>query len=124
MSKNGELDIDKFRITDAAPPPAAPTGPTIPRRARQPKGKLFTMVPETWRDRLADAKHAATFKLALHLLHQHWKQKGAWLTLANTTIKGVTRDTKRAALEELETLGLITVERRSNRSPRVRVREF
>jgi hypothetical protein len=121
MSEDGELDIDKFRITDAAPPAAQP-GPATRPRTRQPRGKEFTMLPKTWSRCLAHTKHIATYKVAVHLLHQHWKEKGAWLTLANTTVEGVTRDGKRAALDEMEDMGLIEVERRSNKSPRVRVR--
>jgi hypothetical protein len=75
------------------------------------------MVPEAWSDRLADTKHVATYKVALYLLHHHWKEKGAWLTLANTTVKGVSRWEKRAALDELAAWGLITIKRRPDKSP-------
>lgn len=41
--------------------------------AKQRRKKQFIIVPIEWADRLDQACHACTFKLALALLHRHWK---------------------------------------------------
>jgi hypothetical protein len=123
------FDIGGYRLTDemweaTRKKPAAQSKPSVPPKTRRAKGQRFTLVPEEWSNRLADAKHIATFKVALHLLHHHWKEEGAPLTLANTTVKGVSRWEKQAALTELEAYGLITVGRNPRKSPVVRVVKF
>jgi hypothetical protein len=87
------------------------------------KKKHFIKIPQTWVDRLIEARYTVTYRVALHVLYRHWRERGAPFTLANGVLamKGVTRGTKWRALQELEKLGLITIERRDRRSPRITV---
>ena len=89
------------------------------RKRRQP----FVMVPWTWIERLAETSSANAYRVALHLLHRHWKNNGQPFLLANGVLAaaGVTRFAKWRALAELERLGLISVERRTRRTPRITV---
>jgi hypothetical protein len=93
----------------------------VPRKIQ--KRRYFVKVPSTWIERLVEARHIATYRVALHVLYRHWKGGGAPFTLSNTAManEGVTRHRKWEALGELEQLGLVTVERRKRRSPRVTV---
>jgi hypothetical protein len=61
--------------------------------------------------------------VALYLLHLHWKQDGGPINLANggLIMKGVSRFAKQRALNLLERAGLISVQRRSRRSPVVQI---
>jgi hypothetical protein len=91
--------------------------------AERRKKKHFIKVPQPWVDRLVGAHYIVTYRVALHLLYRHWRERGAPFTLANgvLSLKGVSRGTKWRALRELEKLGLITIERRERRSPRITV---
>ena len=88
---------------------------------KSPDGRPFVKVPSVWVERLREARYVATYRVALHLLHQHWKSHGRPLTLSNGALEreGVTRRAKWRALRELEALRLIMVERRPRQSPRV-----
>ena len=79
------------------------------------------MVPIAWIERLKGARYVATYRLAFHILYQHWRSDGRPVLVSNATSKalGVPKATKWRALRELEGLGLITVERRRRKSPRV-----
>jgi hypothetical protein len=86
-----------------------------------PGSRSFVKVPSNWVERLREARYVATYRVALHLLHQNWKSHGRPLTLSNAVLEreGVTRRAKWRALRELEALCLIMVERRPRQSPRV-----
>jgi hypothetical protein len=71
--------------------------------------------------RLRNAKHASTFKVALFLLHRTWETKRHAIRLSNTAVPGLARRSKSRALEELEALGLVVVERQIRRSPLITV---
>src|SRR5215211_7360927 len=88
---------------------------------KPPDYQSFVKVPSIWVERLREARYLASYRLALHLLHQHWKSRGRPLTLSNAALEkeGVTRRAKWRALRELEALRLIMVERRPRHSPRV-----
>ena len=83
----------------------------------------FVRVPMAWVEKLVEARHIATYRLALHVLYRHWKGGGQPFTLSNgmVAVEGVSRWQKWRALKELERLGLVTVERRDRKSPRVEV---
>jgi hypothetical protein len=57
------------------------------------------------------------------VLYQHWKGRGEPFTLSNSMLhmSGVSRWQKWRALRELQELGLITIERRSRKSPGINV---
>jgi hypothetical protein len=87
---------------------------------RQRRRQRFVKFPELWIERLANAHHIATYRVALWLLHKQWQYKGRPFPVPNT-IGGVKRDAKSDALFELEKLGLISLERRGRKSPLVTV---
>ena len=103
----------------ATPEMLAGSAPKKLRKQRQ----HFIKIPWTWVERLVEARHIATYRVALHVLYRHWKGGGLPFTLSNTSVadEGVTQWRKWDALRELEQLGLITVERRRRRSPRITV---
>jgi hypothetical protein len=77
----------------------------------------------TWVDRLKEARRINTYRLALFLLHRHWKTNGNTIALSNVAIAeaGVSSREKWRALIELERPGLIVIERRRRKSPLIRV---
>lgn len=84
----------------------------IVRRRRQ-----FIKVPWVWFEKLA-AENKQTHRVALYLLHLHWKGGGKPVKLPNKLrIDGVSWQSKWRALARLETLGLIRIERRRRRAP-------
>jgi hypothetical protein len=117
-----EFDVEKLRLRpEDIAAYVGKAGAAAPRARRQDQ---FTIVPMTWVNQLKGvrARHVSAFKLALHLLHQHWKNGGQTIALTNVvSLKnaGVSRGQKWRALGELERLKLITVERRRRKSPRV-----
>jgi hypothetical protein len=112
------FDPAKFRVTDAELPGILAA---VPKKQPKPKkrARKFTMFPLLWEEKLTEARHLGTYRVALHLLHRAWRGKGEPILLANGQLatKGVTRRTKWLALAELERLGLIVVERRPRKSP-------
>jgi hypothetical protein len=93
---------------------------TVPRKIRHGH---FVKVPWAWIERLAPTHSAATYRVAHHVLYQHWKQRGQPIRVANGVLRmeGVPRTSKWRALLELERLGLISIERRLRKSPLVTV---
>jgi hypothetical protein len=90
---------------------------------RGKRRRHFVMVPWTWLEKLAAARYVATYRVAHHILYWHWKEHGEPFTLSNgiMAIEGVSRWQKWRALGELEKLGLITIERRRRKTPRITV---
>jgi hypothetical protein len=76
-----QLDIAKFRL-----PPEMVRGRriTVPRKIRHGH---FVKVPWIWIERLARTHSAATYRVAMHLLYQHWKQRGQPIRLANGVLR-------------------------------------
>jgi hypothetical protein len=112
------FDLDELRI-DPADPSLRPKG-TTPR----PKWrKQFIRVPWAWVDRLKDARHTCTYRVALYLLYEHWRNGGRVIKLSNSVLKeqGIERQRKWQGLRELEQLGLIAIERRLRKAPLVTV---
>jgi hypothetical protein len=95
---------------------------SAPMKIRPARGH-FVIVPLSWIERLANTRSATTYRLALFLLYLNWKEKGKPIKLANGKLRmgGVSRQSKWRALRELESRGLITVERRPKRSPLIRL---
>jgi hypothetical protein len=116
MSQDPYAHLKRHRWPDAMPPP--------PRRTvALRKRRHFIKVPLLWFERLAEARHIATYRVALHLLYQTWKMGGQPVPLPNGPLiaEGIARGTKWRALRELEQLGLVIVERRKRKAPRVTV---
>jgi hypothetical protein len=112
---------ERFPKPPLVEPPATAT--TTAKRTRRGSRDQFIIVPMAWKNRLAAAVHVSTFKLALHLLYQHWKNDGAAIKLSNVALAndGISRWQKWRALEELEKLGLVAIERQCRRSPMVQI---
>ena len=96
----------------------------VPRKI-QKRREHFVMMPWTWLDPLNKLRSASanTYRVAHSVRYQHWKDKGKPFKLANGMVglDGITPDSKRRALAQLEGLGLIKVERRPRKSPIVTV---
>ena len=96
-----------------------------PATIRQPRPKkwqrLYVRVPWAWVEQLQAAKRISTYRLAHLLLYEHWRQGGRELVLSNVLAReiGLPRQSKLRAIEELESLGLIVVKRKSGRAPKV-----
>jgi hypothetical protein len=113
-------DLKRHRLT----PEMARLAAMPPRRTPVPRNQRhFVRVPVLWVERLTEARHLATYRLALYLLYRSWKTGSRSITLSNGVLaaEGITRWTKWRALRELEQLGLVGVERRQRRAPRVTV---
>jgi len=81
----------------------------------------FIIVPMAWSDRLKDARHVNTYKLAVYLLYQHWRT-GKRIAVTNVALANTGIPNPRSkwrALCDLERLGLVEIERRARKSPRV-----
>ena len=97
------------------------TSPCRPRVSKKPRH--FVKVPVLWVERLAGARRITTYRVALHLLYRSWKTGSRTVGLSNAPLaaEGISRRAKWRALWELERLGLVLVERRQRRVPRVTV---
>ena len=113
-------DLKRHRLT----PEMTQLAAVSPRRvvARR-KSQHFVKVPVLWVERLAESHHLATYRLALHLLYRSWKTGSHSVALPNVPLvaEGIARGTKWRALRELERLGLVVIERRQRKAPRVTV---
>jgi hypothetical protein len=118
MSDDPYAELKRHRLT----PEMLADLAVVPQKIHQ-RRQQFVMVPWRWIDRLATTSSANTYRVALHLLHQHWKNNSRPFLLPNglLVMEGVTRHSKWRALTKLERLGLISVEKRPDRSPRVTV---
>jgi hypothetical protein len=105
-------------IPDAIPVKRVGTPMKIQKRRNN-----FAMVPMWWYEKLQSCRSTKTILLAIYLAHLDWKNKGKPFTLANGMLEydGISRQSKWRALRYLERRGLITVDRRPNKSPIVRV---
>jgi hypothetical protein len=83
----------------------------------------FVSVPWVWADQLKTCDRAATFKLALLLLYEHWRSNGSRVRLTNAlaATMDILPEAKRRALADLERRGLVSVERRSRKTPLVTI---
>jgi hypothetical protein len=118
MDDDPYADLKQHRLT----PEMLEKLAVVPRKIQR-RRQHFVKVPWTWIERLARARYTATYRVALHVLYRHWKIRGEPFTLSNgmVAIEGVARGTKWRALRELEQLGLIAIERRRRKSPRITV---
>ena len=83
--------------------------------------RKYTLVPREWEQRLLNAKRVSTYRLAIELLYLHWYNKGKPVTVSGKVAQAakISVRSKWEALAELERLGLIEVDRRPRKSPRV-----
>jgi DNA-binding transcriptional ArsR family regulator len=99
------------------------------RRDKMPKEKFDSIyipaMPWSWIQKIQAPKGGATFRVALYI----WFQKGVKGTSRNLVISSsglnqvfkIDKRTVSRALHDLESLGMITVERQAGKSPRVTI---
>lgn len=87
------------------------------------KKDAFVKVPLWFASEAAKSTNTLKALVWIHLLHASWKAKSLTFPLPNGRLEriGVSRETKRRALRDLERAGLITVERLSRKSPVVTI---
>ena len=80
-------------------------------------------MPWFWVERLRGATRTVTYQLAFLVVYEHWRSGGRPIVLSNlaTRAEGMSPRSKSRALADLERLGLIKLERRARRAPRVKV---
>lgn len=113
--KGDPFDIDDLRID---PTNSAFAGKTSRKVKWQRK---FVRVPWIWIDRLKVVNRGSTYRVALLLTYEYWRNGGRPIRLSNAMLigEGVTRRSKDRALRNLERLELIRVERHPRKSPLV-----
>jgi len=80
------------------------------------KRHSFTLVPRVWSDKLAEiGASGGTYQLALELLAQTWREGQATVKLGDTP--HMSRPTRRSALCQLESAGLVRVQRSNRAAP-------
>jgi hypothetical protein len=116
--KTDPFAIENLRLPDdmIAERPA-----TVPRKIRK-RREHFVILPMIWWEKLEGAS-GRTCRVAWYLLYQHWKDAGKPIKLANAILAaaGISPDSKTRALRDLEKRGLISVEWRDRKAPRVTV---
>lgn len=94
-----------------------------PTKTRRREAGLFIKVPVPSAIAMTKATRTPKALIGMLLLHLAWRARSKTFPVSNEMLKryGVTRETKRRALAELEAAGLIKVERRRGRAPVVTV---
>jgi hypothetical protein len=117
--KSDPFEIENLRI-DPKDPRLKPRSSTAPP-AKKKWQRKWVRVPWVWVERLRASDSPSTYRLALFLLYEHWRTGGRAIRLSNVMLKPerISRRAKGPALQELEHFGLVTVERRPRKSPRI-----
>ena len=112
------LDLKSLELPPDLVAKGKQSNPTKPKKRRQ----HFVRVPWVWMEKLIGCR-GQTLRVAFVVLYLDWKAKGQPVKLANKLpqMVGVSRRAKWRALTDLESLGLISVERRARKSPMVQV---
>jgi hypothetical protein len=86
---------------------------------RKKVAEVFVRVPLWWMEQVAEATNNRKALVAIELLYVHRKTKRLTFPLPNGRLakRGISRETKRRALRDLERAGLITVERPPRKTP-------
>ena len=119
MSKSG-FSLENLKLTDEI---IRTVQPKCVKERQRRKRSQFVMVPASWMERLEEARFIGTLKLALHILFRCWKERSQSILVTNTAFgkSGGARQGKYRALRELKNLGLIDLEWRPRKSPRVTI---
>ena len=120
MSGNDRLDLHDLRL----PPDIVRERAVLPQRIKK-RHRQFVQLPLVWIDILARNSRNKTFAVLCHLVHLNWKQGGGPIKVPNGFLEmlGVKPDAKSYALNKLESLGIISVKRRNNKSPIVTIND-
>jgi hypothetical protein len=113
MGEQDDIGIEKLRVDPAQMRPG--------KAKREGWHRVFTVLPREWELRLLKAKRISTYRLAIELLYLHWKGNGKPITVSSKVARAVKicARSKWEALAELERLGLIELDRRPRKAPRV-----
>jgi hypothetical protein len=96
--------------------------PSVKARPQHKEFKIkFVQVPSYWMEQLEQARHIATYKLALNILCQEHKRKHGRCDeiILSSAVTGLPRATRYDAIKELVKLGLIHTEQTSRNAIRV-----
>jgi hypothetical protein len=110
-----DFDLDTLKI-NPNDPILMPTRRGGDHKAR----RYFVKVPWAWVLKL-DGASGQVYRLALHILFQHFRERGGSITLTNTRA-GMPRQSKFRCLRDLEERGLVTVTWRERRAPLIQVK--
>jgi hypothetical protein len=96
----------------------------VRRKPVKQRGVTFVKLPTFWIERLAGQKSARAYELAHLLLVLGFKGRGGQVRLSNEAVQHLEMDrqTKRKTLLRLETLGLISVERKATAAPLITIK--
>jgi hypothetical protein len=121
MNKHDPFDPANLRIDPTDPAFAAKPDTPNPKRKTSKWKRQFTLFPYTWQERLQGCKAGSTYRLALYLLYEHWRNRGRRIRLSNGVLaaEGVRRTVKLDGLRELERAGLVQVQWRLHKAPLV-----
>src|SRR5260370_26131026 len=80
-------DLEQFRL----PEKVVAEGLAADKRRR--RQQQFVKFPNSWAEALRGARRVGTYRIALYLLHQRWKNGECPITLSNVALEwlGVTR---------------------------------
>jgi hypothetical protein len=114
--KTDPFDLENLRL----PPELQAKAQTVTASKR--RRQQFVKFPWSWADRLR-TNRGATYRVAIHLLYEHWRLGGRPIQLSNVALsgQGVGSKSKWRALRELESAGLIRIEPRARKSPVIHV---
>ena len=106
------FDLDKFRINPNDPQLVPKTSEVQPKKKRR---QQFILIPWIWMVQLKSTQSITTYRLALLLLYEHWRNGGQPVRVTNVLAAkfGIPRRSKYSALQELEQLNLIVTEKSS-----------
>jgi hypothetical protein len=63
------FDLEQFRM----PIPERAVPDSIAATKKRRRRRQFTMVPNSWMEDLQKARYISTYRIALYLLHRHWR---------------------------------------------------
>jgi len=94
----------------------------LPKRIKK-RRQQFVKLPLAWVDILSRDSRDKALVVLCHLLLLHWKQRGGTIKLPNGFLEmiGVGRGAKWRVLNKLESVGIISIERRGRKSPIVTI---
>jgi hypothetical protein len=116
MSEDGDLfdNLEALRFDPAKLKPQPKSAPAKKAWRRQ-----FIKFPWTWANRLQGVRYTCTYRVALFVLYEYWRNGHKPIALSNVALakEGVAPGTKWRGLRELERAGLVQIERRGRKCP-------
>jgi hypothetical protein len=121
MDGQDDIGIERLRVDPALMQQVLLEQQQARKSKRKEWQRHCTMIPRAWELRLLQAKRISTYRLAIELLYLHWYGKGKPVIVSGKVAEAVkiSARSKWEALAELERLGLIEVNRKPRKSPRV-----